>query len=631
MEVEGVPAGFECAWRTAAMAHAQQLQPFLSSKQQKTLFDALELGAAGNDNKGHTHGPCKKGSPTFDELSWDPVVTDVALGRRAGELALHATSAEELVAAFAAAGAHDGPSLITLEPGRTYRLNETLVLGPEHSHTTMKPSTLDGAATISGSKLLEGLTWTPVSLNNVTKGVYKATVSGGAQIDALRVDGLRATRARFPNADPEFDQFPKGYVTAKTQYMPPKFTWGTNETVELKGAYPQVNSTPGEWTDKAYGKDYFAGAYRIGSGGGCSYLTPPHSYWCQPDGRVAGDTYYPGVRPTGVAGITQHLPHSPYADGGKDMVLTYWRPGHWFSIMYNMSGPIDSNGDVKFGTGGFQGAEGHSAGAEWFIENVMEELGVPTLLTLLHLFFVITSLSNSSASFSSSLDAPNEFYYDKASKELYLFYNGTGTPPSSVEVPSLAELIVIQGTKQTTAPVAGAKPVSNVSFEGITFTGQRPTYMEPHGLPSGGDWGMTRLGALRLQGTEGVEVTGCTFERLDGQAVLLDGYTRDATFARNTFYLIGASGVVLWGYEKNGDGTDGNQPRRTTVTENFCHEVRQAILQAVDGRVWSVVLNRAILTEPMIFCHRLGSTKNSHRATSMLSQHRALSRTTCSS
>ena len=48
---------------------------------------------------------------------------------------------------------------------------------------------------------------------------------------------------------------------------------------------------------------------------------------------------------------------------------------------------------------------------------------------------------------------------------------------------------------------------------------QRPTYMEPHGLPSGGDWGMTRLGALRLQGTEGVSVTGCSFERLDGQVI----------------------------------------------------------------------------------------------------------------
>ena len=134
------------------------------------------------------------------------------------------------------------------------------------------------------------------------------------------------------------------------------------------------------------------------------------------------------------------------------MVLTYWRPGHWFSIMYNMSGPIDSNGDVKFGTGGFQGAEGHSKGAEWFVENVIEEL-----------------------------DAPNEFYFDKTSKELYLYYNGTGTPPSTVEVPQLAELIVIQGTKQTTAAIAGEDPVSNVTFEGITFTGQRPTYMEPHG------------------------------------------------------------------------------------------------------------------------------------------------------
>ena len=29
---------------------------------------------------------------------------------------------------------------------------------------------------------------------------YKATVTGVEQMDALRVDGLRATRARYPNA-----------------------------------------------------------------------------------------------------------------------------------------------------------------------------------------------------------------------------------------------------------------------------------------------------------------------------------------------------------------------------------------------------------------------------------------------
>ena len=114
-------------------------------------------------------------------------------------------------------------------------------------------------------------------------------------------------------------------------------------------------------------------------------------------------------------GINKLLPHTPYKDGGKDMTLTYWRPGHWFSIMYNMSGPMDeASGDIEFGTGGFQGSEGHVSGAEWFVENVMEEL-----------------------------DAPNEFFFDKASSSLYLYYNGTGAPPSSVEVPMLAELVVV--------------------------------------------------------------------------------------------------------------------------------------------------------------------------------------------
>jgi hypothetical protein len=43
--------------------------------------------------------------------------------------------------------------------------------------------------------------------------------------------------------------------------------------------------------------------------------------------------------------------------------------------------------------GGFQGARGSDKGAEWFIENVMEEL-----------------------------DAENEFFFDKETSELYLYY-----------------------------------------------------------------------------------------------------------------------------------------------------------------------------------------------------------------
>ena len=88
----------------------------------------------------------------------------------------------------------------------------------------------------------------------------------------------------FFAANPEYDQFPKGYVLNKTAYMPPKLRLpSTHEIVQLEGAYPQVGSPP--VNDTAYGRDYFAGAYRMGHGGSCSHLTPPQSYWCQPDGE----------------------------------------------------------------------------------------------------------------------------------------------------------------------------------------------------------------------------------------------------------------------------------------------------------------------------------------------------------
>ena len=39
--------------------------------------------------------------------------------------------------------------------------------------------------------------------------------------------------------------------------------------------------------------------------------------------------------------------------------------------MYNTTDGIDAtSNDITFDVGGFQGAEGHSSGAEWFIENV---------------------------------------------------------------------------------------------------------------------------------------------------------------------------------------------------------------------------------------------------------------------
>ena len=84
-----------------------------------------------------------------------------------------------------------------------------------------------------------------------------------------------------------------------------------------------------------------------------------------------------------------------------------------------------------------------------------------------------------------------------------------------MEVPALAELIRVEGT-------AGA-PVIDVNISGVIVTGQRPTFLEPHGHPSGGDWGLERLGAIRLRFTEAVSITDALFTTLDGNAVFLDG------------------------------------------------------------------------------------------------------------
>ena len=199
--------------------------------------------------------------------------------------------------------------------------------------------------------------------------------------------------------------------------------------------------------------------------------------------------------------------------------------------------------------GGFQGGRGWqlngTTGAidptpPFFIENVFEEL-----------------------------DAPTEWYYDESQSKLYLYWNATsGTPPPTATqfvAPVLKRLVTIIGTK--------AAPVVGVTIQGIGIRDAAHTYMEPWGVPSGGDWALHRGGAVFLEGTEGCVVRGNMFRRVDGNALFLSGYNRGATFDRNEFNWIGDSAMAAWGYTDEHDGTGGEQPRGTTVSNNVCHEL----------------------------------------------------------
>ena len=51
-----------------------------------------------------------------------------------------------------------------------------------------------------------------------------------------------------------------------------------------------------------------------------------------------------------------------------------------------------------------------------------------------------------------------------------------------------------------------------------------------------------------MQGTENATVSGCVFERVDGTAVFLSGYSRKAAIVDNEFRWLGESGIALWGF-----------------------------------------------------------------------------------
>ena len=94
-------------------------------------------------------------------------------------------------------------------------------------------------------------------------------------------------------------------------------------------------------------------------------------------------------------------------------------------------------------------------------------------------------------------------------------------PATKVVAPQKQILVNMSGTQWS--------PVKNITFSNIKYTASAYTYMERHAVPSAGDWALDRFGAIFLQGTEGVTMSNCTFDRLDGNAVMVSGYNRFVT------------------------------------------------------------------------------------------------------
>ena len=362
--------------------------------------------------------------------------------------------------------------------------------------------------------------------------IYKATFSSNvtfASITGLRVNGKRAIRARYPNADPEL-----GFGSTLTAEKWLHSMLPTKPDKEINPSKPYRNSSA------SFTK------FDLGIGGPCKNFDPPAGYWCATN--IGGGGAHVYKIPSGMVATKKTLPNSPYKNP-KGVIVQAWRPGHWASWMFEVGSYDAKSGTFTFSKGGFQGARGDYTGNEIVVENVMEEL-----------------------------DAPSEWFYDEDSRTLYFFYNATsGTaPPSDTQfvITYMKTLLTIQGNM--------TDPVEDITIRGINFRDTAYTYMDPHGMPSGGDWALERTGALFFEGTKNIKVDSCVFERLDGNAIMVSGYNRNTTITQNEFVWLGSNAIAQWGYTKTidslapgmgWDGTDGNQPRFSNVSYNFAHEL----------------------------------------------------------
>ena len=253
-------------------------------------------------------------------------------------------------------------------------------------------------------------------------------------------------------------------------------------------------------------------------------------------------------------------------------VMHVWRAQGWFVNMFEVASHDAKKQSMEFTRvptrdgsttvkGGWQGGRGwqvdtdppfvnstsgpgylHHQG-KWMIENVKE-----------------------------ALDSPNEWWYDVKARKLYVIPNVT-TSSNGGKVPPSLDLVAVALDTLISINATMAKPASDITLQGVGLRDAADIVMKPWGVPSGGDWGLFRGGAVFIEGCVGCTVQHNTFERIDGNGVFVSGYTRDVSIMDNEFAWIGDSAMAGWGYTQENDGTDGQQPRFTHIARNYVREI----------------------------------------------------------
>ena len=283
-------------------------------------------------------------------------------------------------------------------------------------------------------------------------------------------------------------------------------------------------------------------------------------------------------------------------------IVHAWHSQSWAMHMFEVAGAASATGAatagggfdragsaLRFSRGGWQGGRNWCRcdqcgyAGKWCTQHQQPPPSKPDTRLIGGDFFI--------ESIFEELDEPGEWFFNESTRTLYFWPNSTSTDGADSEegqqqrgagrstgegsadpsqqawsVPVLQRLIAISGTK--------AKPVTDVTITGVGFRDAAATFMDPRWAPpSGGDWSLHRGGAVFVEGAERIDVDGCHFRRLDGNALFLSRYTRNVSVAHSTFEWIGDGAMATWGETDEYDATAGEQPRFTTVRANLVREL----------------------------------------------------------
>lgn len=482
-----------------------------------------------------------------------------------------------------------GPRAINLRAGAYF--DTALEFGPADSNLTLVSFDGPGLALLTGAVKLTKM-WAPMppgeqlklfpaaSANNLTvlkmpladtlspdsvvEGLQFLLPAAGAAVPKIR----RATRARFPNVESiETTLYPHGWINSPTKWAGQ--TFADRSTVIFKN-FSRTSDSPLSG-DPEFGWRGSYQDYWLGVGGDCGrQFDPPEAPSCAGDEhQIAMSTLGNGLThigapskgPVALSIAASALPNSKhYNEGWWEGAVVHGRPTDWFTSQWAIKTanvPKASAGgklSVHLGRGGFGGQAATSSCNGWWLDNVGMEL-----------------------------DSVNEFYFNASARTLFYIENATAAVITGNGRMGLAsEATATALTRQVLVNITSG--VANLTFSGLRFAGAANTFLASHGVPSGGDWTLANVAAIVAEGTEYLAFQSCTFERLDGSAILLRGRHRGARVEGNEFTMLGASAVAAWGRTgrrnpvdgstiDGWNGTTGEQPRGTLFSNNFVHEI----------------------------------------------------------